>query len=75
MIITKMVSVGSIASAILFPILVLFVNMGVINADYLVPGNGYFIFSVLLALLVAFNHRSNIKRLLNGTENKISFKK
>lgn len=75
MIITRMVSVGSIATAILFPILILFVNTGVIHADYLVPGKGYFIFSLILAILVAFNHRSNIKRLLNGTENKLSFKK
>jgi len=33
------------------------------------------IISVLIALLVIFNHRTNIKRLKNGTENKLSFKK
>ena len=31
--------------------------------------------SVILAIIVLFNHRENIKRLLNGTENKISFNK
>jgi len=31
--------------------------------------------SILIALLVVFNHRTNIKRLKNGTENKLSFKK
>ena len=30
---------------------------------------------VVLALIVAFNHRANIQRILNGTENKLSFKK
>jgi len=69
MAITKIVSVGSIAAAILFPVLVLF-----INDSFIVEGN-YFIFSIILALIVIFNHRSNIKKLANGTENKISFKK
>jgi len=69
MAITKIVSVGSIAAAILFPILVLF-----IGDSFIIDGN-YFIFSIILALLVVFNHRSNIKKLANGTENKLSFKK
>lgn len=69
MAITKIVSVGSIAAAILFPVLVLF-----IGDSFIVEGN-YFIFSIILALLVVFNHRSNIKKLANGTENKLSFKK
>ena len=66
---TQMVSLGSIASAILFPVLTLF-----IHECYIVPGN-YIIFSVIIGAFIAYNHRSNIKRLLNGTENKISFKK
>ena len=65
---TQMVSVGSIAAAILYPVLTLF-----IPENYIVPGN-YLIYSVILAVLVVFNHRENVKRLLNGTENKISFK-
>ena len=69
---TKMVSMGSIGAAILFPILTLF-----INENYIVPTNGmkYFIFSLILAVLVIFQHRENIKRILNGNENKLSFKK
>jgi len=71
MALTRMVSLGSVGAAILFPVLVLF-----INTNYTVSsGSGYFVFSILLALLVAFNHRANIKRILNGTENKLSFKK
>lgn len=69
MALTRVVSMGSIAAAILFPVLTLF-----INTNYIVEGN-YFIYSVILAVIVAFNHRSNIKRILNGTENKLNLKK
>ncbi|MNL54584.1 Glycerol-3-phosphate acyltransferase [compost metagenome] len=78
MVITRMVSVGSIGAAVLFPILVMFAQVGWLgsNQDFLATQkSGYFIYSVLLALLIIFNHRSNIKRLMNGTENKLSFKK
>ena len=34
----------------------------------------YLIYSIILAVIVLYNQRSNIKRLLNGTENKLSFK-
>lgn len=67
---TRMVSVGSLAAAILFPVLTLFLG----RENFIVPGN-YLVYSIIVALIVIFNHRSNIKRLLNGTENKISFKK
>ena len=65
---TQMVSVGSIAAAILYPVLTLFIPQ-----NYIVPGN-YLIYSIILAVLIVFNHRENVKRLLNGTENRISFK-
>lgn len=72
MIITKIVSVGSILSAILFPILILF-----INTNYLVEGNkfSYLIFSLILSVLIIYNHRENIKRLFSGKENKLNFSK
>lgn len=71
MALTQMVSVGSCAVAILYPILTIF-----ITENYLVnEGTSYFVFSLLIAIVVLFNHRANIKRILNGTENKISFKK
>ena len=63
---TRMVSVGSIMSAILFPVLIVF--MGETRFEAIV-------ISILIAVLVVFNHRTNIKRLKNGTENKLSFKK
>lgn len=70
MIITKMVSLGSLAAAVLFPILIIFMP----HTSYLVDGN-YIIYGILVAALVIFNHRANVKRLLTGTENKIDFKK
>ncbi len=69
-VLTRMVSAGSVLAAVLFPVLTLFVG----QEYYIVSGN-YFIFSVIMALIVAFNHRTNISRILNGTENKLSFKK
>ena len=69
-ILTRMVSVGAIAAAILFPVLTLFLP----QENFIVSGN-YFIYSIIIALIVVFNHRSNVKRLLNGTENTLSFKK
>ncbi len=68
---TRMVSLGSCAAAVLFPVLTLF-----ITDHYIVSqGSGYLVYSIILAVIVLFNHRSNIKRILSGTENKISFKK
>lgn len=67
---TRMVSAGSVSAAILFPILTLFIGKNF----FIVEGN-YFIFSIILAIFVIFNHRENVKRILSGTENKISFKK
>lgn len=64
-ILTRMVSLGSVAAAILFPILTIF-----ITENYIVSGD-YRIFGVILGIFVCFNHRSNIKRLLKGTENKL----
>ena len=69
MILTKMVSLGSISAAVLFPILTIF-----IDEHYLVEGN-YVVFGIIMAAFIIFNHRSNIKRILDGTENKLSFSK
>jgi glycerol-3-phosphate acyltransferase PlsY len=50
---SRMVSMGAVGAAILFPILILFMD-----------GN-YFVYSVIVAVIVIFNHRENIKRILN----------
>ena len=75
MALTRVVSMGSIAAAILYPVLTLFVGGGHYIVESSGLGSGYFIYSVILAVIVIFNHRENIKRILSGTENKISFNK
>lgn len=62
---TRWVSLGSILAATLFPVLTFFM------VDNLTAK----VISILIGLLVIFNHRTNIKRLKEGTENKLSFKK
>ncbi len=67
---TRMVSLGSCAAAVLYPVLTLFISEHYIVSE----GSGYLIYSIILAIIVLFNHRANIKRIMNGTENRISFK-
>lgn len=74
-ILTRMVSVGSCAASILFPVLTLFINDNYTILTEGKRGSTYLIYSIILAVIVLYNHRSNIKRLLNGTENKLSLKK
>lgn len=71
MIITRMVSLGSISAAVLFAVLTLFIRDSYIVAYE----SSYIIFGILLAALVIFNHRSNLKRIISGTENKLNFSK
>lgn len=62
---TRYVSLGSIIAAALFPVLAI-----VYRQDA-----GFVVFSLLICLLVIFRHRSNISRILNGTESKLDFRK
>ena len=75
MTLTRMVSLGACTAAILFPVLTLFINEHYTVLTEGKSGNVYFVYSVILALIVLYNHRENIKRILNGTEKKISFSK
>lgn len=70
MILTRMVSLGSIMAAILFPVLTIFISTNYIANDY-----SYIIFGIAMAAFVIFNHRANLKRIYNGNENRLSFKK
>ena len=74
MAITRMVSLGSISAAVLFAVLVIFAS-DFRNAFIAEFEFSYMIFAIVLSALVIFNHRSNLKRIMNGTENKLSFKK
>ena len=58
---TRYVSLGSVVAAFLTPVLA---------ALFAYPVE-YIVFSVIAAVLVIVRHRENIKRLMNGTENKI----
>ena len=64
---TKMVSLGSILAAILFPILSIFMQENITTVQI--------ILCFLIGLFVVFNHRANLKRIKEGKENKLSFKK
>lgn len=67
---TRYVSLGSIVAAIFFPITITFLN-------YISDVPNYFeaLLAIPIAAMILFLHRANVKRLLNKTENKISFKK
>ncbi len=62
---TRMVSVGSILVAILYPILT-FIIGEVFESQGL-----YLLFALLLSASVLIRHKDNIKRILSGTENKL----
>ncbi len=75
MILTRMVSLGSCGAAVLFPVLTLFINENYTVLTEGKKGTTYLVYSIILAVIVLFNHRSNIKRILNGTENRLGSKK
>jgi acyl phosphate:glycerol-3-phosphate acyltransferase len=64
---TRIVSVSSISSSLIFPLVAIFVF-----DETRLP---LVILAVAIALFVPYTHRENIKRLLNGTEKKFDFGK
>lgn len=63
--VTRYVSLGSLFVAVLFPVWIAITH----------PGELHMLMVALVFMILAFiKHRSNIKRLLNGTENKIGQK-
>jgi len=67
---THYVSLGSLSAAVTFP-LTMFFRENVFQVD--VEGYGTLIFfSIGISLLIIFTHRANIRRLLRGTENRIT---
>src|SRR5687767_8941182 len=63
-IITRRVSVGSIFSGVAFAVaFIIYCHSKMLTADY--------VFLCLYPLLIMYTHRSNIKRLMNGTEPKL----
>lgn len=63
--ITRTVSIGSLSAAILYPVLVLIQGEAFTNKWI------YLAFSLIIALMAIVQHRSNIKRIIAGNENKL----
>ena len=71
--ISRYVSLGSIIAAISVPS-TLFIRENLLQID--IPGySTLFPFIIAVSALVIFTHRKNLIRLINGNENKISFRK
>lgn len=70
MVVTRYVSLGSVSGAILYPLFVIAFNMN--NKEPHIPY--YIALSVVIALLALYQHRSNLSRLLKGTESKLGSK-
>ncbi len=67
LLITRYVSLSSIAASIAFPLLILFI----FNAQ--AQELSYRLFAIATAFLVVLTHHKNISRLISGNENKVPF--
>lgn len=70
-ILTRYVSLGSVLASLSIPLYLFmkrFIFLSTVSPTLLVFGS-------LIPVLIIYTHRSNIQRLLRGTENKISLKK
>lgn len=68
---TKYVSLGSMIAAFLLPIILL-VQKFFLQVEITLP---MIVLSILLAIMIIVTHRSNINRLIQGTESEFSFGK
>ena len=67
---TRYISLGSVMCMLLYPVILDRIEKWMNGAT-----GAYVIIAMLMAVLVIFMHRENIKRLWQGKENKFSFKK
>lgn len=67
---TRYVSLASITSALLLPLILIMLD----RVFHLTAPRPLFILSLVLAVLIVYTHRSNISRLLKGTENRFGQK-
>ncbi len=65
---TRYVSVGSLTAVSSFPFVLMLLDR---MLDRSVP-NSVYVVSILVTGLIVFAHRSNIRRLINGTENRFN---
>jgi len=71
--ISKYISLGSLSAAVSVPLFMI-IRENIFGVDI----SGYHTilpFTVFLALLVTYTHKTNLSRILNGSENKISLSK
>lgn len=66
---SKFISLASVMCVMLYPVVLYKID------TWLNGTCPYVLFAIFIMLLVVYKHIPNIKRLLNGTENKFSFKK
>lgn len=70
MAVTRYVSLGSVLSAVAYPIALAAFMLGKGSFDF-----GQLLFAVIISALLIYRHRANIARLRNGTESKLGEKK
>ena len=73
LLITKYVSVASISAAAAYPVVTFFTQKYIIGLENGVLLNS--LMALIIGLIIIYMHKPNIKRLLNGTENKFGKKK
>lgn len=69
-IISRRASIASIGAAILLPVMSFFIGREAITSTLT-----YFLWTLTITVIVVYNHRSNIKRLLRNEEPKVKFRK
>lgn len=67
---TRYVSVSSMTAAVSLPVVLLILDQ--LGRPYKTP---LMVLSIIIAILIIFTHRSNIGRLIAGTENRVNFRK
>ena len=81
---SKMVSLGSILAAAAFPVFLVLLLIGTVSEDipsmprgafYAVAFGPQVLPLIIMALILIIKHKANIKRIIHGEENKLSFKK
>ena len=70
MIASKYVSLGSVLGGVIYPVAILAYMIGKNDINWI-----YFSCALIIGLIIIAKHHSNIKRLMNGTENKLFAKK
>jgi glycerol-3-phosphate acyltransferase PlsY len=73
--ISKYVSLGSVVSAIFFPVVLFaYFRFILLFGEVYMPGLAS-LSTIIIAILIVYCHRGNLQRISDRTERKISFKK